>query len=344
LIDYFGKETSISAVSQCTSIFSLQIYQFLLDNQLLSDINSQTHNEILVKLLRFGTVNQMRYFHGNGFPFNKKIIERYLLLIPILETSVEKIEYLLSFHPNVDAFPSSALHYSNFHRKFTFKQLSLHNFLSLFFKRDSKTLNAFRIFKLMCFETSELTPFESKLLKRERYSKTFIKYFCFIILPRANISLATPLPYLWNPPHFHQLSDDSIFSNPCPLIIRFISTNTSTDFFKKLLYFQTISNYSTKALISLLHFLIYERHPIEIINIILTHVGKSSLFKKYSTNILHLSMIIKYYEIIYSLSQYLHNFESCLDIPVIESIFYRTFTQKNFPSRKSTLLLPRLYL
>jgi hypothetical protein len=246
----------------------------------VSAINSETHNDILVQLFRKGTVNQIHHFHEKGFPFDKEIIEQYLLLIPILEISVEKLEYILSFHPYIDAFPSSALHYYNFHRKFTFKQLSLHNFLSLFFKRDSKTLNAFRIFKLMYFETSELTPFESKFLKRKLYSKAFIKYFCFSILPRANISLATPLPYLEYPPHFCQLSDNSVFSNPCPLIIRFISTKSSTDFFKELFYFQNISNYYAEDLISLLHFLIYEDHPIEIINIILRHVGNSLLFKK----------------------------------------------------------------
>jgi hypothetical protein len=98
-----------------------------------------------------------------------------------------------------------------------------------------------------------------------------------------------------------------------------------TECFKELFYSQNVSEYSTLGLIALAYIFIDRYFAIEIINIVLSHIGASPLLRKYSAYLLKVAISKKYYEVLYSLSKYLDNLENAFQNTPIQSTFYRTF-------------------
>jgi hypothetical protein len=318
------------------SVFCAHSPEFLSHNELLQNINSESRKEFLISLFENGTMKQITRFVENTAPIDKGIAEQHLLCISISLLSIKKVEYLLSFGPNVDSLSACRSDVINYFVDYISpKEFSLQLFLDFFFEHDSRASVAFRIFKLICFKSSKLTKVESKYLKRRIYSKAFIKYFCFSVLPSTNISLSTPITFLQHKSSPTQFPIETPLVNLCPLVIKFVFPNMRSDIFKELFWFQVATKSSPLRLISLLHFLIYRRLPIDIINLVLAHVGNSSLLEESSKSLLKLSISQQYYEVVYSLSKYPHKFEPPLEYTSIGSAFYAAFLKKYFPLQHS---------
>jgi hypothetical protein len=196
-----------------SSGFTVDVLKFLIEEGLYNNSDGPLDPEILRILFRVGSINHVRLFYEKYCPLNKKIIEIMgLLTYCIGDDQLEKIKFLLSFHPNIEQTMDI-----NFHRpgltvfQFSPKDAALQQFFTLFRSTlyQSKLFNKkmtiqvlnkselrrrFQILKLICLNNSKLSEYEANLFNHRLSLKKIIEYICFDFLPSVKFSIASSIP------------------------------------------------------------------------------------------------------------------------------------------------------